>query len=153
MLYQVVLCSQAVSSTLPGPPSLQPSQLQAPLFHAQFSVQTSQSLHNSPREEDSKIQSRITACTAGGLRQLHCVLCCCRCCFADWWCWQQQAYCQQQKALEEKTGATAAATLVQVGGAAGRLLQVVTVCSALDATWVSTVTRSATSKQAEVRPY
>lgn len=34
-------------------------------------------------------------------------------CFADWWCWQQQAFTEQQRALEEKTGATAAAALVQ----------------------------------------
>jgi hypothetical protein len=37
-----------------------------------------------------------------------------RSCFAGWWCWQQQAYMDQQRALEEKTGATAAAALVQV---------------------------------------
>jgi hypothetical protein len=36
-------------------------------------------------------------------------------CFDDWWCWQQQAYMEQQRTLEARTGATAAAALVQVG--------------------------------------
>jgi hypothetical protein len=39
----------------------------------------------------------------------------CRSCFCDWWCWQQQALCEQQKQLEQRTGATAAAALMQVG--------------------------------------
>jgi hypothetical protein len=39
---------------------------------------------------------------------------CYRGCFADWWCWQQQALAEQQQQLEQRTGATAAAALVQV---------------------------------------
>lgn len=44
---------------------------------------------------------------------------CLRSCFADWWCWQQQDLAEQQLQLEQRTGATAAAALVQVSAFGG----------------------------------
>lgn len=52
--------------------------------------------------------------TAVALLDVRCCLPC-RSCFGDWWCWQQQALSEQQQQLEQRTGATAAAALAQVG--------------------------------------